>query len=68
MGICREAAAVTLPRTTLQPLTLPNGLQAYLVEDHQAPMVNVQVWYHVGSKNEVAGEDRFCPPVRTPDV
>ena len=54
-GICLEAKAVTLPRTTIRALTLPNGLQACLVEDHQSPVVNVQVWYHVGSKNEAPG-------------
>jgi len=59
-GICREAEAVTLPRTTIRALTLPNGLQACLVEDHQAPVVNVQVWYHVGSKNEVPGRTGFA--------
>jgi predicted Zn-dependent peptidase len=56
-GICE---AVTLPQTTIRALTLPNGLQACLVEDHQAPVVNVQVWYHVGSKNEVAGRTGFA--------
>jgi predicted Zn-dependent peptidase len=52
--------AVTLPHTTIRALTLPNGLQACLVEDHQAPVVNVQVWYHVGSKNEVPGRTGFA--------
>jgi zinc protease len=59
-GICREAEAVTLPRTTIRALTLPNGLQACLVEDHQAPVVNVQVWYHVGSKDEAPGRTGFA--------
>jgi predicted Zn-dependent peptidase len=56
-GICE---GVTLPQTTIRALTLPNGLQACLVEDHQAPVVNVQVWYHVGSKNEVPGRTGFA--------
>jgi predicted Zn-dependent peptidase len=59
-GICWRGEAVTLPQTTIRALTLPNGLQACLVEDHQAPVVNVQVWYHVGSKNEVAGRTGFA--------
>ena len=59
-GIGRHADAVTLPQTTIRVLTLPNGLQACLVEDHQAPVVNVQVWYHVGSKNEVPGRTGFA--------
>ena len=32
--------------------TLPNGLRVYVVEDHSAPVVAVQVWYRVGSRNE----------------
>ncbi len=32
--------------------TLPNGLKVYVVEDHSAPVVSVQVWYRVGSRNE----------------
>ena len=32
--------------------TLPNGLVAILNEDHATPIVSVQVWYHVGSKDD----------------
>jgi zinc protease len=32
--------------------TLGNGLQVVVLEDHSCPVVAVQVWYHVGSKNE----------------
>jgi zinc protease len=56
-GICE---AVTLPQTAIRALTLPNGLEVCLVEDHQAPVVNVQVWYHVGSKNETPGRTGFA--------
>ena len=56
-GTCR---AVTLPRTVLRTLSLQNGLQVCLVEDHQSPVVDVQVWYHVGSKNEVPGRTGFA--------
>lgn len=35
--------------------TLPNGLRVLVMEDHTAPVVSVQIWYHVGSKNEVPG-------------
>ncbi|HEY0932072.1 MAG TPA: pitrilysin family protein [Gemmatimonas sp.] len=31
---------------------LPNGLQVVLSEDHTAPIVAVNLWYHVGSANE----------------
>lgn len=32
--------------------TLANGLDVIVHEDHQLPMVAVNIWYHVGSKNE----------------
>ena len=32
--------------------TLQNGLEIYSVEDHSSPTVAVQVWYHVGSKDD----------------
>jgi zinc protease len=54
------AARVNLPRTTVHSIALTNGLHAYLVEDHAAPIVNVQVWYHVGSKDEVPGKTGFA--------
>ncbi|MBI3301331.1 MAG: insulinase family protein [Deltaproteobacteria bacterium] len=35
--------------------TLPNGLTVLLLEDHRAPVVTLQVWYKVGSRNERPG-------------
>lgn len=35
--------------------TLPNGLTVVVLEDHRAPVVTVQVWYKVGSRNEEVG-------------
>jgi predicted Zn-dependent peptidase len=51
---------VELPRTPLQSLLLANGLRVYMVEDHQSPVVDVQVWYHVGSKDESPGKTGFA--------
>jgi len=31
---------------------LPNGLTVILHEDHKAPIVAFNIWYHVGSKDE----------------
>ncbi|MDR6715393.1 zinc protease [Pseudomonas hunanensis] len=39
----------------LQQFTLANGLTVYLREDHRAPLVSVQLWYHVGSSYEPPG-------------
>ena len=35
--------------------TLSNGLDVILHEDHTIPLVAVNVWYHVGSKDEEMG-------------
>jgi predicted Zn-dependent peptidase len=40
--------------------TLPNGLDVLIHEDHAVPIVAVNVWYHVGSKNEVKGRTGFA--------
>ncbi len=39
---------------------LPNGLLVTLSEDHTAPIVAVNLWYHVGSANERAGRTGFA--------
>jgi len=40
--------------------TLSNGLPVIVHEDHGCPIVAVNVWYHVGSKNEVPGRTGFA--------
>jgi zinc protease len=35
--------------------TLDNGLRVILQEDHRSPIVSVQMWYRVGSRNELRG-------------
>ena len=39
---------------------LDNGLRLIVHEDHKAPIVAVNVWYHVGSKNEKPGKSGFA--------
>ena len=39
---------------------LDNGLTVLIHEDHKAPIVAVNVWYHVGSKNEKPGKTGFA--------
>ncbi len=39
---------------------LPNGLTLIVHEDHKAPIVAVNIWYHVGSKNEPQGRSGFA--------
>ena len=49
-----------LPKIELEKFTLPNGLQVILHVDRKLPMVHVNCWYHVGSKNERAGRTGFA--------
>ena len=43
-----------------QKFVLDNGLTVVVHEDHKAPIVAVNVWYHVGSKNEKPGKTGFA--------
>ena len=43
-----------------QRFVLDNGLTVIVHEDHKAPIVAVNVWYHVGSKNEKPGKTGFA--------
>ncbi len=43
-----------------QKFVLDNGLTLIVHEDHKAPIVAVNVWYHVGSKNEKPGKSGFA--------
>ncbi|HEY2433623.1 MAG TPA: pitrilysin family protein [Vicinamibacterales bacterium] len=40
--------------------TLANGLDVLVHEDHAVPIVAVNLWYHVGSKNETPGRTGFA--------
>ncbi len=40
--------------------TLANGLDVLIHEDHSVPIVAVNLWYHVGSKNETPGRTGFA--------
>jgi predicted Zn-dependent peptidase len=44
----------------LEDYRLPNGLRVVLNEDHSAPLVAINLWYHVGSKNERVGRTGFA--------
>lgn len=43
-----------------QKFVLDNGLTLIVHEDHKAPIVAVNTWYHVGSKNERPGKTGFA--------
>ena len=44
-----------MERISFEKLTLLNGLQVILHQDRSLPVVSVNVWYHVGSKDEEPG-------------
>ena len=44
----------------VETFRLPNGLFVTLSEDHTAPIVAVNLWYHVGSANERTGRTGFA--------
>ncbi len=60
------AAAVPLAQAqeeieiSYEKFVLDNGLTLIVHEDHKAPIVAVNVWYHVGSKNEKLGRTGFA--------
>jgi zinc protease len=47
-------------RIPIERFELPNGLKVALSEDHTAPIVAVNLWYHVGSANERPGRTGFA--------
>src|SRR5687767_11477921 len=51
------AAEVAIP---FEEFTLPNGLRVVVHTDRKAPIVAVNIWYHVGSKDEPAGRTGFA--------
>jgi len=52
--------AQDVPKIEFEKYTVPNGLQVILHVDKKLPMVHVNNWYHVGSKNERAGRTGFA--------
>lgn len=50
----------TRPMLQIEQYELGNGLRVVLNEDHSAPLVAINLWYHVGSKNERPGRTGFA--------
>ncbi|MGZ5467827.1 MAG: M16 family metallopeptidase [Candidatus Aminicenantales bacterium] len=55
--LAAQASKIDIP---FQKFVLDNGLTLIVHEDHKAPIVAFNVWYHVGSKNEVTGKTGFA--------
>ncbi len=58
--LARAGPQLVPPPLSFQVTTLKNGLRVITHEDHSAPVVNLQVWYHVGSKDERPGRTGFA--------
>lgn len=65
-AVVPPATAAEAPSTavssvdTVERYQLANGLEVILHEDPRAPLVAVNVWYHVGSKDEPKGKNGFA--------
>jgi zinc protease len=53
-------AQVAMPRINFQQKTLPNGMRVLSAVDHSSPTVAIQVWYHVGSKDDPPARSGFA--------
>ena len=51
---------IPIPDIKYTKFVLKNGLTVLVHEDHKAPIVAVNTWYHVGSKNEKPGKTGFA--------
>lgn len=50
----------TIPKLPVERYVMPNGLTVILSPDHSAHVAAVDIWYHVGSKNELPGRTGFA--------
>jgi zinc protease len=55
-----HAADIAIPDIPYTKFVLKNGLTVLVHEDHKTPVVAINTWYHVGSKNEKAGKTGFA--------
>ena len=54
------AAQTKMPQLTFKDRTLPNGLRVLSAVDRSSPTVAIQVWYHVGSKDDPQSRSGFA--------
>jgi zinc protease len=55
-----SSSSVRPPKLDFTTHTLSNGLKVILLEEHSVPVINLQIWYHVGSKDERPGRTGFA--------
>jgi len=59
-GLAQRGAASSAINIPFERMTLPNGLKVILAPDRTVPQVAVNIYYHVGSKNEIPGRTGFA--------
>ena len=57
VGAFAQSSGIEIP---YRKFVLDNGLTVIVHEDHKAPIIAVNIWYHVGSKNERPGKTGFA--------
>ena len=65
LGVIPGLPTAAAQQTRLTPIsyrdrTLANGLRVLSIENHESPTVAIQVWYHVGSKDDPEGRSGFA--------
>src|SRR6266446_8094233 len=55
-ALAAASGASAASPSPVSDVTLDNGLRVLVLEDHRNPIVTVQTWYRVGSRNEVPGK------------
>jgi zinc protease len=56
----KSSMQTKIPKINYREKTLANGLRVLSIEDHSSPTVSIQVWYHVGSKDDPSGRSGFA--------
>jgi zinc protease len=59
-ALAADALKVTPPKLEVREHKLANGLDLLMYEDHSVPAATVELWYHVGSKDEKRGRTGFA--------
>jgi len=59
-AVAGASVDIPIPDIKYTKFVLANGLTVLVHEDHKAPIVAVNTWYHVGSKNETPGKTGFA--------
>src|SRR2546428_14005518 len=55
LSVASAGLAAQAGRISYESFALPNGLRVVYAEDHSTPIVTVDLWYRVGSRNERPG-------------